>query len=261
VSRRIDWFMPPGGPEDHRPVAPEPEPESVWLGPHGLSWFDGRALWLRTRHRVARVAAVDPTIVAGPDHLLVTDAESVLVVGDDHVDSWPVRPGVVRGVDTVGTWSALRWRVPGVPLPEGARRTRRLRPWPVGRGAVWADEGWLYRIGDRIDVLGEIGDDEVFFVGPAGAVLVGRVEDGVVWHSGAAPRRALQAFEAELDDVETRWSPDGRHVAVAADDGEAEGTARLDLRSGRVTGLRPRCLPASGDEGWDPVDARRVPLP
>lgn len=250
---------------DHRPLCPPIEPESMWVGAGGPVVWDGEALWISVGDRVVAMScSSEPTVICDPVHLLALCEGDALTVTFPAglLDLRPLRPGHLHGVHTHASCTATGWGVPGMTLPMGATRSRRLRPWPLEPGVAWVDTGWLYSMDERgTRAMGAIGAHEVFFVGPRGAMLVGIVEEeAVLWHRCAAPGRPLRPLAEPVPSTDTRWSTDGERIAVFAATPEEQGALRIDLVRGTALDWARDWLPASADERWRPGEPAPRPF-
>lgn len=234
---------------------------SWWWTATGPAWTDGGRLWVVRGERVLVLpleGEVDLEPLPGGGLVAWSAAGEVVHVGragaptrshvaaDDEDGTVQVRNGAdIRAVRRGTDWR-VQWEETDVPLPEGATRARDLRPFRRGPGVCWRSEGWLYRMamGARPRPVAELGPEERWCVGPAGAVLLGG-EGG--WDRGAAPGHGVRPLPALLAGGEVRWSPDGR--VVAGIDGEHTATW-IDLDGGRVLETRPQAWPLDGQGRW-----------
>lgn len=210
------------------------------LGGGRFAWHDGELLFVERADEVLALPVEGPLhVVPTGDGCVVTSPDAEIRIGAE-VERGHPRDVRLGGVDArrIG----LEWVTPGLELPLGARRSRRLRPFPAGRGAVWAADGWLYRSSGRAEVLGAEG---AFLVGPRGAVLVG--DDA--FDRAAAPGRPLQPLPCPLAPP-VRSSPDGARAQGVGPDGEG---VTVDLVANRVV---ERHDAAPVGDGWLFPDGR-----
>lgn len=125
-----------------------------------------------------------------------------------------------------------------LPLPDGAIRSRFVRPWQTGVGACWVDLDVILRMGARVSVVGRAQRTEGLAVGPEGALLVRGASDTWV----AAPKGLAVRVGRLLDADSARFSPDGASVLAAA----ADGVVWVDLATGEVRKSWPGSLAPVG---------------
>ena len=113
-----------------------------------------------------------------------------------------------------------------LPLPDGALRSRWVRPWATGIGACWVDLDVILRMGTRVSVLGRASGTEGIACGPAGAVLVRGATDTWVAPPGGLAVRVGRPLDADT----ARFSPEGGSALVAS----AEGVVWVELATGAI---------------------------
>lgn len=112
-------------------------------------------------------------------------------------------------------------------LPDGALRSRWLRPWLSGEGAAWIDMDHVYRVqGDVVRAVGRVRGATAFLVGPRGALIVA----GGDLAAGGAPGKLLVEIAQPVEVEDATFSPDGSR-ALAEDD---EGAVEIELETGSV---------------------------
>lgn len=200
------------------------------------------------------------------EHLFVEDGREVVVVPspEDELQLFPNEGGclaVGAGVEVrvqgqgdaltltrgtphlrLGERDAIRaggaWSIDGLDLSLGAQRARDLRPFPVGVGAVWTSDGYLYRLSAR--GLAAVGSAGRWLLGPHGALLVDG-DDG--WMAGAPPDRPVAPLPCPIGGI-VAFAPDGAAVRGMDPDGQA---VEIDLRTLQIVARREG-LPLS--QGW-----------
>lgn len=194
-------------------------------GPHGAVRLTADRVWIPHNGAWAAISAADAR-VAACGHVLVVDGADGSGIATADAVAWAPRP---HGADATRTGRSAHRAVDGVPLPDGARRARTLRPWATGVGALWIDGGFLYRHdGRRIAALGPASPGDDLRRGPLGAVALAR--GGVVFAAAAAGRPLRPVHAPFADDGWLRWSADG-HVLLGA---RGSDTVRVDLTTGAV---------------------------
>lgn len=216
-----------------------------WIGADGtrIGWTIRDRLFLLDRDGVTVVElpeyAEDASAVPGAWTLALgngfvevdpASAEVVRALVDDDAQPLSTRPGRDVGVFVEAPEHRLLRLSDGLalPLPDGALRSRWLRPWATGIGAVWVDSEVLYRFGaeSRIAAIGRAPGTAAIAAGPGGGVIVSLKADTVV----AAPRALAVRVGRRLDAASARFAPDGLTVLAASED----GVAHVDLADGKV---------------------------
>ena len=169
-----------------------------------------------------------------------TRGEAVAMVLDDEADPVGTRAGADVGLMVEVPEHRLLRIADGreVPLPYGASRARRVRPWSRGVGACWVDLDVVYRMGDRIQVVGRGIDVDGLAVGPFGALLASHRGGSVV----AAPRQLGVALDERLDALHACFDADGARLLTASEDGAVE----VDLLHGKVVRRWEGCFQPLG---------------
>ncbi len=147
---------------------------------------------------------------------------------DDEAEPVATRPGQELGLFVEVPEHRLLRLTDGraLPLPDGALRTRWIRPWATGVGACWVDLDVIFRLGARVSAIGRASGTEGIACGPEGAVLVRGSGDTWV----AAPRGLAMKVGRPVDAESARFSPDGTTVLAAS----AEGVVWIELETGKV---------------------------
>lgn len=195
----------------------------------------------------AHDVAVTPErwVVAHPDGFSVVDpaaAEVVALAFDDDAEplaTWPGRDVVVFGGHPRSHAARLSDAFV-LPLPDGARRSRWLRPFATGEGLVWVDGGRVYRLARRGEAVGAVGAVEGLAVGPEGALLVASADESWV----AAAGRGLVEVPEPLGAEGARFV--GGEVWAPTPD----GMVAVELRTGRVTRRWDGELTPAGAGWW-----------
>ncbi len=214
-----------------------------WVGADGVrvGWVIRDRLFLRTGDDVDVIALPDlvEDVVATPEGWVCglgngfvrvnpVTAQLDLVLVDDEADPVTTRAGRDAVLFVEVPAQRLLRLADGVALdlPDAALRARHLRPWASGLGACWVDHDTLYRMGSRVSALGRATEPEAIATGPDGAVAVATKTDTVV----AAPLGVTMKVGRSLDLSDARFSPDGRSMLAADED----GVVLVDLTTGVV---------------------------
>jgi len=224
-------------PRLYAPGAPD------WIGAdgHRLGWVQRDRLFLLEGGlvRVVELPDLVEEVCASPEGWVVammggfarvnpTTATLDLLLADDEADPVTTRAGadVVLFVEVPEQRLLQLASGDQLTLPDAALRARFLRPWARGRGACWVDSDLLYRMGERTSALGKAPGAEGIACGPDGAVAVALGADTVV----APPRGLAIRLGRRLDVDGVRFSPDGRHLLGA----DEEGVVLVELATGVV---------------------------
>lgn len=238
-----------------------------WIGADGerLGWAVRDRLFLLRGDRVAMVTLPDLVEEVHPDpegwvvalgqgfvRVDPARAEITAVIVDEDAD--PVTTHAGRDVGLLVEVPEHRvFRLADarpIPIPDGAASARFVRPWARGHGLVWVSGDTLYRLGERTAALGRAPGAEGIAAGPDGAVLVSLKADTVV----AAPRGLAVRVGEHVEASTARFSPDGREVVAACED----GAVRIELATGKVVERWDgSLLPVGRLAGWVFLDATR----
>ncbi|MFN7146896.1 MAG: hypothetical protein ACK4YP_24185, partial [Myxococcota bacterium] len=214
-----------------------------WIGADGarVGWTLRDRLFLLRDDHVDVVALPDlaEDVTAGPRRWTIALATGFVRVDpftarledlllDDQAEPVATRPGEEVGLFVEVPEHRLLRLADGraLPLPDGALRSRWIRPWATGVGACWVDLDVLFRLGTRVSVVGRIAGAEGIACGPEGAVLVRGAKDTMV----ASPRGLGVKVGRLLDAESARFAPDGATALAAS----LEGVHWIELETGRI---------------------------
>ncbi len=189
-----------------------------WHGPCGLAWFDGETL-----HAGDLRISLDerPQVFPTPDGWIIAAHRLCIRIRDGVVE----RSERHRYGAELTAKRGHSWHMQGLNLPIGARQAPSLTPFPTGRGAVWAADGFVYRFVEKSQ---PVAAGRAFSVGPHGALLFA--------DRAAPPTGSARPIPVLAEAI--RWRDDG--LAVRGMRGDE--TVSVDLRSGeisRCTGVIP----------------------
>jgi hypothetical protein len=214
-----------------------------WIGADGVrvGWALRDRLFLRTGDHVDVVELPDEieevcatprrwTVALGNGFVRVDPATATVqeLLLDDEAEPLATHAGEELGLFIEVPEHRLLRLADGrpLPLPDAALRTRWIRPWATGIGAVWIDLDVVCRLGARVSVVGRAPSTEGLAVGPEGSLLVAIKGDAVV----AAPRGLTVRVGLPLASETARFSNDGLTVLAAFPD----GVVWIDLTTGAV---------------------------
>ena len=230
-------------------LGPGPLPRLVapgvpdWIGTDGerVGWLVRDRLFLHDGDSVRVVELPDEadgavatptrwTIALGSGFVRICPREARVeeLLVDDEAVPVATRPGRDVGLFVEVPEHRLLRLTDGLPLPlpTGALHARHVQPWATGAGALWVDDELLYRSGGRVSAIGRAPGAEALTAGPDGAALVRLAGRALV----AAPGRLAVPVDLPVECESARFTPDGREVLVAVED----GAVRLDCTTGDV---------------------------
>ncbi len=223
-------------PDDHRPgLVCAGTPQRILATAAGLAWLALDHLWLQIHGQVAVLPA--PSL----PHIWHAMGRSWIDLGGSQ---W------VELAEGVLLQHPRRPPGPGAPL--GLRKARRRRFSPAARCWTWADQGWLYQLGEEggVRVLGAITEAEHFIVGPGGFVAV---LTGDHFERAAFPGELIEPLPTPLP-ASAQFEIDDRIALFPGPD----GWFVCSLMHDESAPMRPGVIPIGLGLCWTPENGRVV---